>query len=286
MRIEIWSDVVCPWCYIGKRRLEAALARFPHADDVQVVWRSFELDPTAPPVREVSNVERLAHKYGVSVEQAQAMLDRMTSVAEGEDLHFRLDVARSGNTFDAHRLLHLAAERGVQDDLKEALLAAYQTEGEAISNHEVLTKRAVGVGLDETEVRDVLAGDRYGVEVRRDEAEARGPRRVGGAVLRHRPPVRGIRRPGQRCPGRGARARLVGAQPARGHRRRRLRDRRLRVGRPSAVVRDDVERRTGMRALPTVGRRGSAEPGPNVRCDGVGGGIDETGIVVEIDLSV
>jgi predicted DsbA family dithiol-disulfide isomerase len=171
MRIEIWSDVVCPWCYIGKRRLEAALARFPHADDVQVVWRSFELDPTAPAVREVSNVERLAHKYGVSVEQAQAMLDRMTSVAEGEDLHFRLDIARSGNTFDAHRLLHLAAERGVQDDLKEALLAAYQTEGEVISNHAVLTKRAVAVGLDETEVRDVLAGDRYGVEVRRDEAE-------------------------------------------------------------------------------------------------------------------
>jgi predicted DsbA family dithiol-disulfide isomerase len=171
MRIEIWSDVVCPWCYIGKRRLEAALARFPHADDVQVVWRSFELDPTAPAVREVSNVERLAHKYRVSVEQAQAMLDRMTSVAEGEGLHFRLDIARSGNTFDAHRLLHLASERGVQDDLKEALLAAYQTEGEAISNHEVLTKRAVGVGLDETEVRDVLAGDRYGVEVRRDEAE-------------------------------------------------------------------------------------------------------------------
>jgi predicted DsbA family dithiol-disulfide isomerase len=171
MRIEIWSDVVCPWCYIGKRRLEAALARFPHADDVQVVWRSFELDPTAPAVREVSNVERLAHKYGVSVEQAQTMLDRMTSVAAGEDLHFRLDIARSGNTFDAHRLLHLAAERGVQDDLKEALLAAYQTEGEAISNHEVLTKRAVEVGLEETEVRDVLAGDRYGVEVRRDEAE-------------------------------------------------------------------------------------------------------------------
>jgi predicted DsbA family dithiol-disulfide isomerase len=136
-----------------------------------VVWRSFELDPTAPAVREVSNVERLAHKYGVSVEQAQAMLDRMTSVAAGEDLHFRLDIARSGNTFDAHRLLHLASERGVQDDLKEALLAAYQTEGEAISDHEVLTKRAVGVGLDETEVRDVLAGDRYAVEVRRDEAE-------------------------------------------------------------------------------------------------------------------
>jgi predicted DsbA family dithiol-disulfide isomerase len=172
MRVEIWSDVVCPWCYIGKRRFEAALARFPDADHVEVVWRSFELDPSAPAVHEVSNVERLARKYGASVEQAEAMLDRMTSVAEGEGLHFRLDIARPGNTFDAHRLLHLASERGVQDDLKEALLAAYQTEGDAISSHEVLIARAIGVGLDEAEVRDVLAGDRYGVEVRQDEAEA------------------------------------------------------------------------------------------------------------------
>jgi predicted DsbA family dithiol-disulfide isomerase len=172
MRVEIWSDVVCPWCYIGKRRLEAALARFPHGDDVEVVWRSFELDPSAPPVRDVTNVERLARKYGVSVEQAQAMLDRMTSVADGEGLHFRLDIARSGNTFDAHRLLHLAGDRGVQGELKEALLAAYQIEGEAISDHEMLTTRAVAAGLDEAEVRDVLTGDRYTEEVRRDEAEA------------------------------------------------------------------------------------------------------------------
>ena len=172
MKIEIWSDVVCPWCYIGKRRIEAALARFSHADEVGVIWRSFELDPAAPAVHEVGNVERLARKYGVSTEQAEAMLHRMTSVAEGEDLQFRLDIAKPGNTFDAHRLLHLAFERGVQDDLKEALLAAYQTEGESISSHEVLTKRAVGVGLAEAEVREVLDGDRYGAEVRRDEAEA------------------------------------------------------------------------------------------------------------------
>ena len=121
MKVEIWSDVVCPWCYIGKRRFEAALARFEHAGDVEVVWRSFELDPGAPAVRDIPNVERLARKYGVSIDQAQAMLDRMTTVAEGEDLHFRLDIARSGNTFDAHRLLHLALGRVEQAILERAV---------------------------------------------------------------------------------------------------------------------------------------------------------------------
>jgi predicted DsbA family dithiol-disulfide isomerase len=172
MRVEIWSDVVCPWCYIGKRRFEAALAEFPHAAHVEVVWRSFELDPAAPAVRDGSNVERLARKYGVSAEQAQAMLDRMTLVADGEGLPFRLDIARSGNTFDAHRLLHLALQHGVQDALKEALLAAYQVEGEVISDHDVLTTRAVVAGLDEREVRALLDGDRFAAEVRRDESEA------------------------------------------------------------------------------------------------------------------
>ena len=173
MRVEIWSDVVCPWCYIGKRRFEAALARFRHARDVEVVWRSFELDPSSPALYAGTNVERLARKYGVALEQAQAMLDRMTSVAAGEGLRVRLDEARSGNTFDAHRLLHLAAEWGVRSNLKESLLAAYQAEGEAISDHDVLVARAVDVGLDEADVRHALAGDRYATDVRRDEAEAR-----------------------------------------------------------------------------------------------------------------
>jgi len=172
MQVEIWSDVVCPWCFIGKRRFEDALSRFPHADDVTVVWRSFELDPNAPFSHGVDNAARLASKYGVSREQAEGMLERMTRVADDEGLAFRLDIARSGRTFDAHRLLHLAAEHGLQDALKEALLSAYQEKGEHIADPDVLTKVAIDVGLDEDVVRDVLTTDRYADDVRRDESEA------------------------------------------------------------------------------------------------------------------
>jgi predicted DsbA family dithiol-disulfide isomerase len=163
---------VCPWCFIGKRRFEDALSRFSHADDVEVVWRSFELDPSAPFSHGVDNAARLAAKYGVSREQAEAMLERMTRVADDEGLAFRLDIARSGRTFDAHRVLHLAAEHGLQDTLKEALLSAYQEKGQHIADPDVLTTVAVEVGLDEAEVRDVLAGDRYTDEVRADERAA------------------------------------------------------------------------------------------------------------------
>jgi predicted DsbA family dithiol-disulfide isomerase len=125
MRVEIWSDVVCPWCYIGKRRFEEALASFPQRDQVEVVWRAFELDPSAPGERVGDYAEMLAAKYGVPVEQGQQMIDNMTSAAAQDGLDFRFDRARVGNTFDAHRLLHLAAERGVQDAVKERLLAAH-----------------------------------------------------------------------------------------------------------------------------------------------------------------
>jgi predicted DsbA family dithiol-disulfide isomerase len=173
MQVEIWSDVVCPWCYIGKRRFEAALEAFPHADEVQVVWRSFELDPEAPATVDVDLMERLATKYGVSREQAEAMNDRVTRTADEVGLSYRLDIARPGNTFDAHRLLHLAADRGVQGDLKERLLAAYQSNGEPISDHETLVRAALAVGLDEAEVRELLTSDRYGEDVRADERDAR-----------------------------------------------------------------------------------------------------------------
>jgi predicted DsbA family dithiol-disulfide isomerase len=173
MQVEVWSDIVCPWCYIGKRRLESALARFEHADDVEVVWRSFELDASAPPSIEGNLVQRLADKYGVSPGEAAAMNQRVSSIAAEEGLRYRLDIARPGNTFDAHRLLHLAAARGVQGELKERLLAAYQSEGHAIGDHDVLIEQAVTVGLDAAEVHDVLAGDRYADDVRSDEREAR-----------------------------------------------------------------------------------------------------------------
>jgi predicted DsbA family dithiol-disulfide isomerase len=171
--VEIWSDVVCPWCYIGKRRFEAALARFDHADEVQVRWRSFELDPSALRTTDVDNITRLAAKYGVSREQAEAMNERVTRIAEDEGLLFRLDVAKPGNTFDAHRIVHLGLDNGLQDEVKEALLAAYQLEGRAIADHDVLVAAAVGAGLDEADVRAVLDHDTFAMDVRVDEEEGR-----------------------------------------------------------------------------------------------------------------
>ena len=172
MKVEIWSDVVCPWCYIGKRRFENALSRFPHADEVAVTWRSFELDPTTS-ATDIDLVGHLAAKYRVSREEAAAMNDRVTGIAAGEGLAFKLDIARRGNTFDAHRLVHLAAERGKQGEMKEALLSAYQTQGESIADHAALIRVAVPAGLDEGEVAGMLAGDAYASEVRADEREAR-----------------------------------------------------------------------------------------------------------------
>jgi predicted DsbA family dithiol-disulfide isomerase len=175
LRIDIWSDIACPWCYVGKRRLEQALERFPHRSDVEVVWRAFELDPAAPPVRDTaqSYAERLARKYGTTPSEAQGMIDRMVDTAAQDGLTFRFDRIRPGNTFDAHRLLHLAHERGTQDALKERMLRAYMTEGQAIGDRDVLVALAREAGVDETEARDVLDGDRYAKEVRQDEALAR-----------------------------------------------------------------------------------------------------------------
>jgi predicted DsbA family dithiol-disulfide isomerase len=173
VQVEIWSDVVCPWCAIGKRRFEAALARFEHRDEVVVRWRSFELDPTAPPERPGPLVEHLAAKYGAPPAQAQEMIDRMTATAAADGWGFRLDRARGGNTVDAHRLLHLAAERGVQDAVKERFLTAYLVDGEPIGDPDALARLGAEAGLDEAEARAVLASDRYLDAVRADEAQAR-----------------------------------------------------------------------------------------------------------------
>ncbi|MDP9398564.1 MAG: DsbA family oxidoreductase [Actinomycetota bacterium] len=172
MRVDIWSDVVCPWCYIGKRRFEAALARFEHRDDVEVSWHSFELDPAAPPLHEEGTAEHLAGKYGVSLEQARTMQQRMAAAAAAEGLDFHFERARSGNTFDAHRLLHLAADRGVQDAVKERLLAGYFTEGEPVGDHEALLRLGAAAGLDPTEARRMLESDGYAAEARADERRA------------------------------------------------------------------------------------------------------------------
>ena len=176
MRIEVWSDVVCPWCYIGKRRLERALGDFEHADAVEVVYRSFELDPAAPRQATEPVAEVLARKYGGGVENARAMMARVTEVAAQEGLEYHLDRTLRGNTVDAHRLLHLALdEHGprAQGTLKEALLAAYFTRVEDVADPEVLRDVAVGCGLDPARVDQVLTGDEYADAVREDVAQAR-----------------------------------------------------------------------------------------------------------------
>jgi predicted DsbA family dithiol-disulfide isomerase len=175
LEVHVWSDIACPWCYVGKRRLEAAIARFPSGGAVDVVWRAFELDPSAPRVRDtsVSYAERLAKKYGTGVAEAKGMLQRMTDVAAGDGLDFHFERIRSGNTFDAHRVLHLAHDRGVQDAVKERFLRGYMTEGEPIGEPEVLVRLAGEAKLDPGEVRGVLAGDAYGSDVRADEEQAR-----------------------------------------------------------------------------------------------------------------
>jgi len=168
MQVEIWSDVVCPWCYIGKRRFERAVASFGHP--VEVVWRSYELDPGAPPVRSGPSVERIARKYGMTAAQAEAAQQRIVDLAAAEGLDYHLDRTRSGRSFDAHRLLHLAGERGVQDAVKERLLAGYLQEGVAIGVPEELAPLAVSAGLDADEVAAVFASDAYSDAVRADEA--------------------------------------------------------------------------------------------------------------------
>jgi predicted DsbA family dithiol-disulfide isomerase len=172
MKVEIWSDVVCPWCAIGKHRFEKALARFAHRDDVEVSYHSFELDPGAPHEQEGDLNEHLAAKYGVSRERAEAMHRQMTETAAADGWDFHFERARRGNTFDAHRLLHLAAERGVQDAVKERLFRGYFEEGEPIADHATLVRLGAEAGLDADEARAVLASDRYADEVRADERQA------------------------------------------------------------------------------------------------------------------
>jgi predicted DsbA family dithiol-disulfide isomerase len=172
MQVEIWSDVVCPWCYVGKRRFEQALAQFAHSDDVTVTYRSFELDPGAPAERTGDHDEHLARKYGMTVGQARQMNAKMTQTAAADGLDFHLDRLRGGNTFDAHRLLQLARDRGVQLELKERLLRATFTDGEPIGDTETLVRLATEVGVDADEARAVLNSDKYADDVRGEEQRA------------------------------------------------------------------------------------------------------------------
>ena len=171
MLVEIWSDVICPWCYVGKRRFEHALAQFEGRAGVDVVWRSFELDPDA--AREpLPLADRLAGKFHVTHADAVAMNERMTETAAGDGLAFQLDRALSGNTFDAHRVIHFAASQGLQTEADERIKQSYFSEGRPISDRESLVELAASVGLDADETRAMLESDRFREEVREDERTA------------------------------------------------------------------------------------------------------------------
>jgi len=173
MEVEIWADVVCPWCYLGKKRFEYALASFEHRDKVQVTYRSFQLDPAAPPGVTSPTVEMLAEKYGMSAARAEQAQRQMEERAAGDGLTFRMSDLRSGNTRDAHRLLQLAKASGQQEQLMERLQRAYFTEQDSIFDHDSLTRLAVQAGLDRDDVTQVLDSDQYADHVDTDQAMAR-----------------------------------------------------------------------------------------------------------------
>jgi predicted DsbA family dithiol-disulfide isomerase len=172
LRIDVWSDVVCPWCYIGKRRLERALAAFPHRDQVEIVHRAFQLDPSAPKGAVQDQVTRLAEKYGVSSEQALAMMQRVAQVAAGEGLEYNLPKTKSGNSFDAHRVLLYGQAQGRGQELLEQLYRAYFVEADSVFDAPSLVRLAAEVGLDPGEVQRVLDEGAYADQAEADRHEA------------------------------------------------------------------------------------------------------------------
>ena len=170
MKIEIWSDVVCPWCYIGKRRLEHALTEFEHAGEVEITWRSFQLNPEFPRGEAIPTTEYLTQRFGP---QASGMTSRVVDIAKGEGLDLDYSRALAVNTFDAHRLLHLGTDLGMADAVKERLLHAHFTDGANLANPDTLVNLMKEAGADPDRARAVLDGDEYSDDVRADIEQAR-----------------------------------------------------------------------------------------------------------------
>lgn len=171
MRIDVWSDVVCPWCWLGKARLEKALAAFPH--EVEVVFRSFQLDPGAPKDLDVPTDEMLQKKYRIGRAQVEAMHERLRGMGLADGLDFRFERARTSNTFDAHQVIHLAKAHGKQHEMADRLFRAQFHEGVRVGDRGELVRLATEVGLDADEVTSALDDQRYAEAVRADLAEAR-----------------------------------------------------------------------------------------------------------------
>ncbi|WEV77076.1 DsbA family oxidoreductase [Janibacter cremeus] len=173
MQIDIWSDIACPWCYIGKRRLETALADYPHRDEVGVTWHSYQLDPTLPEHYEGTEVEYLSSRKGMAAEQVEQMFAHVAEQAAGEGLAYDFDSLVVANSARAHELLHLARERGLGDEAKEALLSGHFEHAADIGDVDTLVRIGTSVGLDEGEIRSALADGRYKAAVASDIDMAR-----------------------------------------------------------------------------------------------------------------
>lgn len=172
MKIEIWSDYVCPYCYIGERQLEKALESFSGKEDIDISYRSFELDPYASYETISTTKERVAQKYGYTSEQAQQMIDNVTKYAKSVGLDYNYGTTCYTNTFEAHRIAKYAETKGKGLAMSEKLFHAYFTENKQMSNHKVLTDIAIELGLDKLEVEDVLKNKKFAEDVHKDEYEA------------------------------------------------------------------------------------------------------------------
>lgn len=173
MKVEIWSDVMCPFCYIGKRKFEDALSRFPDKDQIEVVWKSFELNPAMVTDPGKSVTQYLAESKGWTLEYTQQVQAHVVNMAKEVGLHYDFDKAVVANSFDAHRLIQLAKTQGKGDAAEERLFKAYFTEGKNTADHATLLQLGTEIGLDAEEIKAVLTGDAYGDAVHRDEYEAR-----------------------------------------------------------------------------------------------------------------
>jgi predicted DsbA family dithiol-disulfide isomerase len=197
MKVDIWSDVRCPFCYIGKRKFEMALEKFPHKDDVKVEWHSFQLDPNLKTTTEVNAIDHISEIKGISHEQAVQMHRNVTSVAKEVGLDFDFDKAIVANSFNAHRLIQLAKTHGLGNEIEEQLFKAHFIEGKNIDDNEVLIQTGISAGLNEKEVREVLSSDAFAKEVKQDERQAQsiGVRGVPFFVLNDKYAVSGAQSP-------------------------------------------------------------------------------------------
>ena len=172
MKVEIWSDVMCPFCYIGKRKFEKALEQFPYKDEVEVEWKSFQLDPSIETDAAKTVHQFLAERKGISPEQAKQMNDRVTGIAKEVGLTYNFDKAVMANSFDAHRFSHLAKQEGLQDQAEELLFSSYFTNGKNTADHDTLIKLGTEIGINPEKMKEMLNSEKFFEEVDADINEA------------------------------------------------------------------------------------------------------------------